>query len=98
MNKKLAILLSIALLTWVVLLSVDNFRAERNQAPLFCVEVPLNEVDESTRYIGLFYQVYHVIDVDSGVEPIEIDYGYYVVPWFVTIKYIKQMLGITSIT
>jgi hypothetical protein len=96
-SKSKAIILSLFLLAWISVLSVDNYRAEHQKAPLFCVEVETYD-DGSVQYIGLFYQVYHVVHLDQSPEPMTIDYGYYVVPWFVTLHYVKHMLEITTIT
>jgi hypothetical protein len=93
MNKKLSLIVSFILLAWIVVLSVDHYRAEHQKAPLFCVEVETFD-DGSVQYIGLLYQVYHVIHQDDSPGPMTIDYGYYVVPWFVTLHMVKHMLDI----
>lgn len=77
--KKTMIIISIILLVWLVLLSTDLYLAKKNHQPFFCLEVEMEEGD-GVRYIGLFYQVYHVVVMEDD-EIIE-DYGYIVVPWF----------------
>lgn len=94
LNKKIAIVLSIVLFCWVVVLSVDNIRAENDQAPVFCVEFASYDDGGSIQYVGLLYQVYHVRNIENGDEPMVIDYGYYVVPWLVSLDYLKAMLEI----
>jgi len=91
-------ILSFVLLAWILVLSVDNYRAEHQKAPLFCVEVETYDDGGSIQYVGLFYQVYHVKHQDQTPEPMTIDYGYYVVPWFITLHYVKHMLEISTIT
>lgn len=77
--KKSMIFISIILLIWLVFLSTDLILAERDHRPFFCVDVPLDGRDE-IRYIGLFYQVYHVVEIEDDV--VVHDYGYVIVPWF----------------
>jgi hypothetical protein len=77
------------------MLSVDNMRAEQAKTPIFCVEATSFDDGGSTQYIGVLYQVYHIKQIEMATEPMTIDYGYYVVPWFVTLDYLKQMLEIS---
>ncbi len=83
------------MLVWVMMLSADNIRAEQGKIPIFCVEAASFDDGGSTQYIGLLYQIYHIKVIDTGIEPMTVDYGYYVVPWFITLDYLKQMLEMT---
>ncbi len=77
MKRRMKII-SIFLFIWLVCLSTDLFLAQRHQAPVFCVEMTMDEVD-GKRYVGLFYQVYHVLVIEE--DAVEVDL-YVVVPWF----------------
>lgn len=91
-KKKIMIVISIILSIWLVMLSSDIILAEKNQAPLFYARIISYDDGGSKKYVGLLYQVYHVKSFDSN-QPIEvIDYGYYLVPWFYSLDYVKEFV------
>lgn len=94
-KQKSSFIISLVLLAWITVLTIDHFRAEHQKAPLFCVEIQADDDDSTVQYVGLLYQVYQIKNIVDGVEPMTIDYGYYVVPWFISKSYLKQMLNIT---
>jgi hypothetical protein len=88
-RKKRLIVISIILFLWLVMLSTDIILAEKDHAPVFYARVVSYDDGGSKKYIGLFYQVYHVKDINLDQPNEEIDYGYHLVPWFYSLDYVK---------
>jgi len=88
-RKKRLIVISIILFLWLVMLSTDIILAEKDHAPVFYARTVSYDDGGSIKYIGLFYQVYHVKSMDPSNPNQTIDYGYHLVPWFYSLDYVK---------
>ncbi|PKK98770.1 MAG: hypothetical protein CVV57_06170 [Tenericutes bacterium HGW-Tenericutes-2] len=91
-RKKRLIVISIILFFWLVMLSTDMILAERDHAPVFYARVVSYDDGGSEKFIGLFYQVYHVKSIDPSNSDLIIDYGYHLVPWFYSLDYVKEIV------
>ena len=91
-RKKRLIVISILLFIWLVMLSTDIMMAEKDQAPVFYARVVAYDDGGSMKYIGLFYQVYHVKSIGLNQPNQTIDYGYHLVPWFYSLDYVKEFV------
>ncbi|MBU1143173.1 MAG: hypothetical protein KKH92_05930 [Firmicutes bacterium] len=91
-GKKRLIVISIILLFWLIMLSTDTLLTENNQTPVFYARVVHYDDGGSSKYIGLFYQVYHVKSIDPNQSGAIIDYGYHLVPWFYSLDYVKRIV------
>ncbi|MDO9629023.1 MAG: hypothetical protein Q7I99_03900 [Acholeplasmataceae bacterium] len=89
-KKKILIIISIVLFAWLVMLSTDIILAEKDQAPVFYFRMDSYDDGGSQKYIGLFYQVYHVKSIDASNQGQIVDYGYHLVPWFYSLDYVKE--------
>jgi len=74
------------------MLSTDIILAEKDKAPVFYARVVHYDDGGSIKYIGLFYQVYHVKAMDLNQSNEAIDYGYHLVPWFYSLEYVKEFV------
>lgn len=90
--KKTMIIISIILLIWLIFLSTDLYLAKKDHQPFFCFEVAMDDGDQ-IRYIGLFYQVYHVVLIEE--DEITEDYGYMIVPWFYPYEDVLKEMSIS---
>jgi hypothetical protein len=91
-GKKRRIFISIFLFFWLIMLSTDILLIEREQPPVFYARVVSYDDGGSKKYIGLFYQVYHIKTFDLEQPNELIDYGYHLVPWFYSLEYVKDLV------
>ena len=91
-TKKRLIIISIFLFLWLIMLATDIILAEKNQAPVFYAREVSYDDGGSKKYVGLFYQVYHIKSIDLEQEDQVIDYGYHLVPWFYSLDYVKSII------
>ncbi len=91
-TKKRLIIISIVLFLWLIMLSTDIILVEKNQAPVFYAREVSYDDGGSKKYVGLFYQVYHVKSIDPEQGEQVIDYGYHLVPWFYSLDYVKEFV------
>lgn len=89
--KKILIIFGTIISIWLTFFITDVVRVNKDKKPIFAVKVVSYDDGGSVKYMGLFYNVYHIKKFTIINEEVEIvDYGYHMKPWFVSIDDVKE--------
>ncbi|MCR3906448.1 MAG: hypothetical protein NUK62_05440 [Tenericutes bacterium] len=91
-KKRWLIILSSILFIWLIMLTTDMIMTQQNKKPVFCIETAQYDDGGSIRYTGILYQVFEVITINESPPPDVNDEGFYLVPWFFSIDYVRKYL------
>jgi len=96
MGKQLKIALAIfglALVIWCSFFITDKTRISNNEPPIFVIKVASYDDGGSEKFMGLFYSVYHVKNMELvNEEAHTVDYGFHMRSWFSSIDAVKKNL------
>ncbi|MGI6782109.1 MAG: hypothetical protein ACOX56_04735 [Acholeplasmataceae bacterium] len=96
MRKRLKVAVTIfglSLVIWLSFFITDKIRISNNEPPIFVIKVASYDDGGSEKFMGLFYSVYHVKNMELvNEEAHTVDYGFHMKSWFSSIDKVKDNL------
>jgi len=87
--RKISLIIIIVLIIWGTMFVTDSLRTKNDVKPIFAIHVASYEDGGSEKFVGFFYNVYHIRTITDNNDNI-VDYGYHITTWFSSLREVKN--------
>lgn len=87
--RKISLIIIIVLIIWGTMFLTDSLRTRNDVKPIFAIHVASYEDGGSEKFVGFFYNVYHIRTITDNNDNI-VDYGYHITTWFSSLRDVKN--------
>ncbi|MFA7367967.1 MAG: hypothetical protein WC008_06630 [Bacilli bacterium] len=87
--RKISLIIIIVLIIWGTMFVTDSLRTKNDVKPIFAIHVASYEDGGCEKFVGFFYNVYHIRTITDNNDNI-VDYGYHITTWFSSLREVKN--------